>query len=295
MKTSIIKSRSVVTVSMLVIHVTLGCGLPSRERLPAQETARPTSPKLPPADKTSNDAYGQCMLAARETMVRMQIQIDSKTLQEIMELCRKGDLERATAVVKSIHALRYERCKQNVHAYIRSKGYTVVPEPFVDHINRFCDYGDSRRAITAIAQHEKRYPPPTGSPPSDAQRKWPDGKAPRVSTAPENPETCTISGRVDGRLQQEEMLTDGRGRPTGQRVTRVLTQMGLLTSDGGQLVSTTQLNDLHYRFSNVESGKNYRIVPSRHWSFQPQNSTVRCEPNGSHTMNILIKGLVREG
>jgi hypothetical protein len=141
MKTSIIKSRSVVTVSMLVIHVTLGCGLPSRERLPAQETARPTSPKLPPADKTSKDAYFQSMLAARETMVRMQIQIDSKTLQEIMELCRKGDLERATAVVKSIHALRYERCKQDVHAYIRSKGYIVVPEPFVDHINRFCDYG----------------------------------------------------------------------------------------------------------------------------------------------------------
>ena len=71
--------------------------------------------------------------------------------------------------------------------------------------------------------------------------------------------------------------------------------MGLLASDGGQLVSTTQLNDPHYRFSSVESGKNYRIVPSRHWSFQPQNSTVRCEPNGSDTMNILIKGLVREG
>jgi hypothetical protein len=65
------KSRSIVTVSILVIYITLGCGLPSRERLPAQETARPTSPKLPPADKTSKDAYGQCMLAARETMVRM--------------------------------------------------------------------------------------------------------------------------------------------------------------------------------------------------------------------------------
>jgi hypothetical protein len=82
--------------------------------------------------------------------------IDSKTLQEIMELCRKGDLERATAMVKSIHALRYVRCKQDVHDYIRSKGYTVVPEPFVDHIDRFCDSGDSRRAIIAIAQHEKR-------------------------------------------------------------------------------------------------------------------------------------------
>jgi hypothetical protein len=58
-------------------------------------------------------------------------------------------------------------------------------------------------------------------------------------------------GRVDGRLQQEEMLTDGRGRPTGQSVTRVLTQMGLLASDGGQLVSTTQLNDRHYSDKDV--------------------------------------------
>jgi hypothetical protein len=108
--------------------------------------------------------------------------------------------------------------------------------------------------------------------------------------------TCSIAGRVAGRLRQEEPELDGRGKPTGRRVTRTVSQLGLFSADGN-LIVTTPLNNGNYIFSNVEAGKTYRVAPAPNWQFRPQNTAVVCASKGFHRLDIEITNLIpaREG
>jgi hypothetical protein len=108
--------------------------------------------------------------------------------------------------------------------------------------------------------------------------------------------TCSIVGHVRGRLRQEEPELDDRGKPTGRRVTRTVSQLGLFSSDGN-LIVTTPVNNRNYVFSNVEAGKRYRVAPGRNWQFRPQDTAVVCAPKGFHRLDIEITNLIpaREG
>ena len=91
-----------------------------------------------------------------------------------------------------------------------------------------------------------------------------------VTSSPTPAATCSITGRVSGRLQWE----DDRGQTVS------LTHIYLTTPGADQPVRA-QIRENRYIFANVPAGQTYKIYPGNFRS-QPQERDVPCRPNKTH-------------
>jgi hypothetical protein len=104
-----------------------------------------------------------------------------------------------------------------------------------------------------------------------------------VIKPPEPAGTCSISGRVSGKLKWKTM--DDRG----ERGTATLTQMAITTPSSR--TTRASIQEGNYTFANLPAGKTYTIFPYGYFRSEPRERTVLCEPNTTHRgENFSITG-----
>ncbi len=102
-----------------------------------------------------------------------------------------------------------------------------------------------------------------------------------VTSAPAPAATCSITGRVSGRLRWD--TKDDRGQP----VSFILTHISMTTPGADQPVRA-RVRRRTYIFANVPAGQTYKIFPYSFGPFggkfrsQPRERTVSCQPNTTH-------------
>jgi hypothetical protein len=96
-----------------------------------------------------------------------------------------------------------------------------------------------------------------------------------VTSAPPPPTTCTITGRITGKLRYE--TEDDRGQPGVSTLTHII-----IKTPGVDRMRAQIRRDRTYTFENVPAGKTYTIFPDFFRS-RPQERNVLCQPNGNHT------------
>lgn len=112
-------------------------------------------------------------------------------------------------------------------------------------------------------------------------------KPPNIATPPPPPTSCTILGQISGPLTFS--FTDDRGQPQTATLRQVV-----MESDDGQRVYT-RLQGRNYTFTNVPSGKAYKIFPD-HFRATPRERTVMCQSNTTHgDQNFRLLGAPPSG
>ncbi len=128
------------------------------------------------------------------------------------------------------------------------------------------------RRVAPIRQSDKKLPPTL--PKDRSNRKLPDASN----------GTCSISGRVSGKLQWN--ATGDRGQSYSFKLEEIV-----IIEPGTNRPMFSQVRERKYKFANVPSGKTYRISPGQFRS-EPREILVRCEPNKHHRRkNFKITGL----
>jgi hypothetical protein len=95
-----------------------------------------------------------------------------------------------------------------------------------------------------------------------------------VTSPPTPAATCTITGRLSGKLRWD--TRDDRGQP----VSFTLTHIDMTTPGAAQPVRT-RVQGREYIFTNVPAGQTYKIFPGSFRS-QPRERAVSCRPNTTH-------------
>lgn len=92
-----------------------------------------------------------------------------------------------------------------------------------------------------------------------------------VTTAPEPPATCSITGQITGMLRWK--TEDDRGQPGVATLTHII-----MKPPGVTKTMRAQIGkDRTYIFENVPAGKTYKIFPD-HFRSKPQEREVPCRP-----------------
>ena len=115
--------------------------------------------------------------------------------------------------------------------------------------------------------------PPRPSPPAPHPQS-PEPPAKEETRPAEQPTTCTITGRVSGKLNWE--TKDDRGQPVSARLTHIV----LRTSPEAR-PEPTKVHRGVYVFEDLPSGKSYQISAGSFRS-APQERTVTCRPGATH-------------
>jgi hypothetical protein len=116
----------------------------------------------------------------------------------------------------------------------------------------------------------------------------------------ESPATCSVSGRVTGKLRV--VVDDPSGRLTGKsgRSIFVLTDLSIMSDETPRkLLHKVKLDGSgHYQSPNLTPGRSYLIAPSeRIWNSQPRTKVVSC-PVDRHLrshVDFVVKGVMLEG
>jgi hypothetical protein len=108
-----------------------------------------------------------------------------------------------------------------------------------------------------------------------------------VTSFPTPAATCSIAGRLSGKLQWD--TKDDRGQP----VSLTLTHMYMRTPGAAQPVHA-RVQGEEYIFANVPAGQTYTIVPGNFLS-QPREIDVECLPNTPHIADFTITGAPPSG
>ncbi len=123
--------------------------------------------------------------------------------------------------------------------------------------------------------------------------------APAEPEPPPPPTTCSISGRVIGRLRVT--LEDPQGIFTGREghTTFELEEMGLFAEDFSELLIRTPLRVVvpergRYEFSGVPVGT-YGLAPlGGAWRYSPRRKTVTCTPGDRLRVDFDVMGIQLE-
>jgi len=95
-----------------------------------------------------------------------------------------------------------------------------------------------------------------------------------VTKSPVPAATCSIKGRITGRLQWD--TKDDRGQPVSFTLTYIY-----MAKPGATQPVRARVRGREYIFENVPAGKTYRIFPGSFRS-QPREKAVSCRPNAIH-------------
>jgi hypothetical protein len=120
--------------------------------------------------------------------------------------------------------------------------------------------------------------PPSKEPPRPRpqapQPQAPESPAKEETRPPAPPATCTILGRISGKLHWE--TKDDRGQPVSFQLTHIF-----LRTSANARPEHTEVQGGVYAFENVPAGKSYQISAGGYRS-EPRERIVSCRPGATH-------------